>query len=194
MTDLLDGLPKRMLHVAPEPAFEIRLKHDIGHGYVTADRLDSRALSKMGTTHIACPMVSMDITQIAFPDESFDVIYVSHVLEYVQEDTKAICEFHRVLKNTGWAVILVLLTAEKTFEDASIIDPADRLRLLGQEDQVRRYGPDFVDRLRDAGFTVKITAKSHFLEDDEIQRMKLTHTSTGEVYYCTKHREGEHHS
>jgi len=83
---------------------------------------------------------------------------------------------------------LVPITAEKTFEASSIIDPADRLRLFGQEGWVRRYGPDFVDRLRDAGFTVKIIAKSDFLEDDEIQRMKLPQTSTGEIYYCTKHR------
>jgi len=180
-----------MLHVAPEPAFEIRLKHEVGAGYVTADLLDSKALSKLSkmiTTQLACPMVNMDITQIACPDESFDVIYASHVLEHAQEDVKAMCEFHRVLKNNGWAVFLVPITAEKTFEDASIIDPADRLRLFGQEDHVRRYGPDFVDRLRDAGFTVKITAKSDFLEDDEIQRVKLTHISTGEIYYCTKHR------
>jgi len=179
-----------MLHVAPEPAFEIRLKHDLGNGYVTADLLDSKELSKMVTTHIACPMFSMDITQIACPDESFDVIYASHVLEHVQEDVKAMCEFHRVLKNNGWAVFLVPITAEKTFEDASIIDPADRLRVFGQEDHVRRYGPDFVDRLRDAGFTVKITEKSHFLEDDEIQLMRLTH-ATGEIYYCTKNRNAD---
>ncbi len=175
-----------MLHVAPEPAFEIRLKHDVGAGYVTADLLDSKALSKMVATHIACPMVRMDITQIACPDESFDVIYASHVLQDVQEDVKAMCDFHRVLKNKGWAVFSVPITTEKTFEDASIIDPADRLRLFGNEDQVRRYGPDFVDRLKDAGFTVKIIAKSDFLEDDEIQRMKLTR-NTGEIYYCTKH-------
>ena len=87
-----------MLHVAPESAFEIRLKHDVGAGYVTADLLDSKALSKMVTTHIACPMVNMDITKIACPDESFDVIYATHVLEHVQEDVKAMCEFHRVLK------------------------------------------------------------------------------------------------
>ncbi len=97
------------------------------------------------------------------------------------------CEFHRVLKKNGWAILSVPRNAEKTFEDASIIDPADRLRLFGQEDHVRRYGPDFGDRLRDAGFTVKVTAKSDFLEDDEIQLMKLTH-ATGEIYYCTKHR------
>ncbi len=188
MTDLFDGRPKRMLHVAPEPAFEIRLKHDVGAGYVTADLLDPKALSKTINPHIACPMVRMDITQIACPDESFDVIYASHVLEEVQEDVKAMCDFHRVLKNNGWAVFLVAITAEKTFEDASTIDQADRSGLFGQKNQVRRYGPDFVDRLRDAGFTVKIIAKSDFLEEDEIQRMNLTNTSAGAIYYCTKHR------
>jgi hypothetical protein len=35
-----------------------------------------------------------------------------------------------------------------------VTDPADRDRLYGQFDHVRRYGPDVVDRLRAAGFGV----------------------------------------
>ena len=57
------------------------------------------------------------------PDESFDVIYCSHVLEHVPDDRKAMREFPRVLKRGGWAILLVPINAGKTYEDASITEP-----------------------------------------------------------------------
>jgi ubiquinone/menaquinone biosynthesis C-methylase UbiE len=99
-------------------------------------------------------MVKMDITNIQFPDETFDVVYCSHVLEHVPDDRKAMREFYRVLKSNGWAVLLVPIIVEKTFEDPSIDKPKDRLRLFGQSDHVRKYGRDYVDRLRESGFSV----------------------------------------
>lgn len=173
MTDLFAPPPKKMLHIAPEACFEARLKHRVGVGYLTADLFNP---------HV---MVKMDITDIQYPDETFDVIYCSHVLEHVPDDRKALREFFRVLKSDGWAILLVPVTAEKTFEDPSITDPVERLNAFGQEDHVRRYGPDYLDRLRDAGFRVKVSHVSDLFEKDEIIRMGLTPAS-GEIYFCTK--------
>ena len=50
----------RMLHVAPEPCFESRLRARVGAGYLTADLADP---------HVD---VRMDITQIQYPDATFD--------------------------------------------------------------------------------------------------------------------------
>ena len=71
----------------------------------------------------------MDIME--YPDESFDVIYCSHVLEHVPDDCKAMRESPRVLKRGGWAILLVPINAGKTYEDASITEPAERLRVFG---------------------------------------------------------------
>jgi SAM-dependent methyltransferase len=172
-TDLLDGRRKKMLHIAPESCFESKFKGLLGQDYLTADLRDPRA------------MMTMDITDIQYEDQSFDVIYCSHVLEHVQNDKKALRELFRVLKNDGWAILLVPITSETTVEDPSIVDPIERLRAFGQEDHVRKYGRDYVDRLREAGFTVEITKVDDLVCADEVVRMGLTPAS-GEVYHCTK--------
>jgi predicted SAM-dependent methyltransferase len=171
-TDLFDGQPKRVLHVAPEQCFNSRLQDRLGAGYLTADLLDPHVMERM------------DITSIHYPDEAFDVIYCSHVLEHVPDDLGAMREFHRVLKKGGWAVLLVPITADKTVEDPSIVDPSDRLRVFGQEDHVRNYGPDYVDRLRQAGFDVDITQVSDMIAADEAARMGISRA--GAIYRCRR--------
>lgn len=46
-TDLFDGKPKKMLHVAPEPCFESIFKDRLSGSYLTADLYDPRAMVKM---------------------------------------------------------------------------------------------------------------------------------------------------
>jgi SAM-dependent methyltransferase len=172
-TALFERGSLRMLHVAPERSLEPKFRAQLGDQYLTADLLDPRA------------MVRMDITAIQYADQTFDAIYCSHVLEHVPDDRRAMREFFRVLKNDGWAILLVPITASATFEDPSITDPQERLRLFGQEDHVRAYGPDYVERLREAGFTVAITKVADLASAAEAARMGLT-SASGEIYYCTK--------
>jgi len=172
-TTLFDGRAKNMLHVAPESCFEPILRQRLGDGYLTADLFDPDA------------MVQMDIMNLQYPDRAFDVIYCSHVLEHVQDDRKALREFYRVLRNDGWAILLVPIVTGVTIEDPAITDPAERLRVFGQEDHVRRYGKDYIDRLREAGFTVDVTTVEELVHADEAFRMGLSQ-ECGEIYYCTK--------
>lgn len=171
-TNLFDGRRKTMLHVAPEECLEERFRRRLGAGYVTADLLNPRA------------MVTMDVTNIQYPNHSFDVIYCSHVLEHVVDDRRAMREFRRVMKPGGWAILVVPITAERTFEDPSVIDPAERLRVFGQEDHVRRYGPDYVDRLREAGFRVEVTTITDLVTAETATRMGLTE-ACGDIYTCS---------
>lgn len=175
LTNLFDGSSRTMLHVAPEIQFENGLRAAVGPSYITADLLDPRA------------KVKMDITNIQYPDSFFDVIYCSHVLEHIPNDRLAMREFVRVLKPSGWAVIMVPCYPDrgKTFEDPSVTDPKERLRLFGQEDHVRIYGNDFIDRLNAAGFDVRVIRSSDFLSPAEIARFNLT-THSGDVFLCTK--------
>jgi SAM-dependent methyltransferase len=174
-TNLFDGQPKKMLHVGPEIQFEKALSRAVGTGYITAD--------------LAYPKVTvrMDLTQIPFPPDFFDVVFCSHVLEHVPDDRKAMQELARVLKLAGWAVIMVPCFPDRgpTFEDFTVTDPAERLKLFGQEDHVRIYGNDFVDRLAESGFEVAVVHPSDFLSPEEIIRFAISSFS-GDVFLCTK--------
>jgi SAM-dependent methyltransferase len=173
-TDLFSAnQARKVLHVAPEACMEPRFRQIIGGGYLTAD------LFAKGVD------VKTDITDIRFPKDSFDVIYCSHVLEHVSDDRKAIREFYRILKSGGWAVLLVPITVEQTFEDPSIAGPEEKLRCFGQQNHVRCYGIDYFDRLRAAGFTVNRIFPHNFLSEKEIRQMGIT-KAAGEICYCEK--------
>lgn len=171
-TDLLDGRRKKLLHVAPEVQLTRLFKSHSQIDYLSADLCSPRA------------MVKMDIMDIQYPAETFDVAYCSHVLEHVPDDRKAMREFHRVLKPGGWAILLVPITAEKTYEDPSVTSPQERERLFGQHDHVRRYGLDYADRLREAGFEVTEDDYASHIDKDEAQRYGVR--SDDVVYLCRK--------
>jgi SAM-dependent methyltransferase len=171
-TPLFDGSPKRMLHIAPEACLEPKFRRIPGLNYLTADLLDPGA------------MVMMDITDIQYPDNSFDVIYCSHVLEHVPDDRKAMRELHRVLAPDGWAVLQVPITAGRTFEDPSVVDPAERERLFGQHDHVRVYGTDYKERLKEAGFRVLCFSAADVVGRENVRRMGICESE--EIYFCQK--------
>ena len=127
-------------------------------------------------------MVAVDITDIPYPDSSFDVIYCSHVLEHVPEDRKAMRQMHRLLRPGGWALIIVPIRGECTFEDTTVTSPEERKRLFGQCDHVRRYGPDVADRLREAGFRVTVYSKRIVTGKEDIRRFGLG----GVILFCEK--------
>ena len=140
------ALPK-MLHIAPEVALMRKFKKmyaSTPDRYITAD--------------LESPLADMhfDVQQIPLEAESFDAIICNHIMEHVEDDGKALRELYRIMRRGGWGVILspVELEREKTFEDDTITDPAERTRIFGQYDHRRIYGRDYAARLREAGFEV----------------------------------------
>ncbi len=141
--ELLRGA-RRLLHFAPEHTLERRLSK-LPLDYVTAD-LDPAKGS-----------LQLDLVALDLPDECFDAILCSHVLEHVPEDRAAMSELRRVLTPDGWCIVMVPidLARDATYEDPSITDPAERERHFWQHDHVRVYARDIEDRLREAGFGVE---------------------------------------
>jgi len=96
---------------------------------------------------------NMDI----YDDNNFDFIICSHVLEHIDDDTKAISELYRVLKQGCKSIIMVpiLLNLTKDYENPEITDPGERWKHFGQNDHVRLYSKrGFIGKLMSAGFSV----------------------------------------
>ena len=133
---------QKVLHIAPEACFIRRFEKLHGAQYITAD--------------IESPLakVKMDIHDIPFEPNTFDVVLCNHVLEHVRNDIRAINEIHRVLKPGGFAILQIPFfspVGDSTFEDATITDKREREKIFGQDDHVRRYGKDYPTRISKGG-------------------------------------------
>ena len=170
---LLSG-KKKVLHIAPEPIFAKLLKSFTEIDYLSADLDPSLA------------MVGMDLTNIAYPDASFDAVLCYHVLEHIPDDVQAMRELHRVLKPGGWAILQSPLEAsrETTYEDFTIVTPEAREQAFKQGDHVRIYGRDYKSRLVQAGFTLKLDTFASDLKPEVAARYCIDQEE--DIYFCTK--------
>jgi SAM-dependent methyltransferase len=133
-----------VLHFAPEPAIAAFLqKYHVQ--YTSADLLRSDVDRNWNIEDVDCP------------NSQYDVIVCSHVLEHVN-DRKALQELHRILRPGGVLLVMVPIVegCEETYEDETVTDPGDREIHFGQYDHVRVYGANFMQRLVEAGFDVKV--------------------------------------
>jgi predicted SAM-dependent methyltransferase len=136
----------KVLHVAPEPNLSFWLRSKVELDYVSAD------LSGDDVD------LNFDLARIPFADSTFNAIICNHVFEHIPNDRRAMAELFRVLKPGGWAMLQVpiSLCLTATYEDFSITDPMDRERAFGQNDHVRIYAMDYVDRLKQTGFAIEL--------------------------------------
>lgn len=149
---------KRILHFAPERVLR-RLFEARAASYRTADLAGGRADLELDIS---------DMHSVAAGE--YDLLVACDVLEHVADDRRAIREVFRILAPEGAAIFTVPQqdALATTFEDPAISDPADRLRLFGQHDHLRIYGADFIARLADAGFRVRVVSEQDF--DQELVR------------------------
>jgi predicted SAM-dependent methyltransferase len=168
---VLNGSGYRTLHVSPEPPIAPWLKR-ISKDYIGID-IDGTA------------MVQMDVTDLKLPDNSQNLVWCSHVLEHVPADRKAMSEMYRVLVPGGMAVIQIPIGGEKTYENPEVTTPQDRLKHFLQEDHVRLFGMDIVQRLEEAGFQVQVK-RAEELDPAVVKKHALSFRTTNEVFVCTK--------
>ncbi len=164
----------KLLHIAPELCFMKILEAMPNIEYITAD--------------IESPLakVKMDVHSIPFDEATFDVVFCNHVMEHVENDLKAMSEIHRVLKPGGWAIIQSPVYPElpKTIEDTAITTPEEKEKVYGQNDHMRKYGNDYSQRLRRAGFKVKEDDFLNELSEETRRRYALPKEEI--IYLCVK--------
>jgi predicted SAM-dependent methyltransferase len=175
-TNLLKSLEKiNLLHVAPEVGLQKIIKSNKNINYVSMDK----------SSHLA--EHHMDIENIEFEDNYFEVVIANHVFEHVSNDKKAMKEIYRVMKPEGWAILQVPISMKlkNTYEDSSITNPEERIKAFGQNDHIRIYGKDYKNKLSDVGFEVKV---SYFGRDEitkeDCERYGINDAEA--VYFCVK--------
>jgi hypothetical protein len=132
-SQVMDILGKRydfstmsILHLSPEEFFIDRFRNEFGT--YTSANLDPK------------PGIDMllDLTDTDLPDESYDVIYASHVFEHIEDDVAAAKTVHRLLTPNGFAVLPVPIVCDATVEFPE--------RVETEYGHVRGPGPDYFDR------------------------------------------------
>jgi len=136
----------RILHVAPEPHVESLLRELSLFQYTTCD------LQRIDVDR------TYDISNIPVADEVYDIVICNHVLEHVDDATRAISEIYRTLTWGGWAMLQVPISPvlPGTIEGSEIESAQDRALKFGQADHRRIFGEDYPSILESAGFSVDI--------------------------------------
>jgi SAM-dependent methyltransferase len=182
-TNLFSGKQKEKLsHFAPEHCFQKNFSKRREIEYFPCDFSPELYDCKDAVN----PVLKVDIINIPFPEESFDVILCSHVLEDIPDDARAMSELFRVLRKGGWAILQVPIDykREKTYEDFSIVSPEAREIAFGQNDHVRWDGRDYKERLAKAGFVVTEDEFVKTFSSKEIFRYGFS--SSELIYFCQK--------
>ena len=152
-------------------------------------RLDETCVTRRhGTSQIVQPTSIWNLTKLAQPDESWDVMIAYHVFEHIPDDRAGMREMFRVLKPGGFAVLQVPVRDEPDSLEDPTADEQTRITKFLQFDHVRYYGwKNFADRLTEAGFDVQIERYGLDLSPDLIREYGLDHTER--IYIARKPRK-----
>jgi SAM-dependent methyltransferase len=155
--------PLDVLHVAPEPVFESRLR-----------ALDNLSAYVAGDLYPKGRQVRIDLTAIDRPDDSFDMVLCNHVLEEVPDDRRAMREIARVLRPGGRFITQTPFdpSRERTLE-GQVMSALARRRTYGAAVNVRLYGRDLADRLSEAGLEVSHERYLEQLPEAVVERHAL---------------------
>lgn len=166
---------KRILHFAPERNLYPLISSADYVEYVCGD-LDTKNYS-----HLSRKIERIDVTDIAYPDESFDIVICNHVLEHIPDDARAMKEILRVLRKSGMAILMVPVgtNLQDTYEDPSKVTEEERAVAFGQYDHVRVYAEkNYMERLKSAGFE----ADAHTLDMDTEETRKYGINPREKIY------------
>ena len=152
----------KLLHVAPDACMRQRLIKNEHLTYMGIDRFTPGHSYPPATIH-------GDIENLDLEDESQDLVICLHVLEHVDDDRRSLSEMRRVLKPGGIAVLAFpFLNGELTYEDPTIVSPAERNEAFGQWGHVRLFGEDVAERMSEAGFKPKKITPQNIWNEQEI--------------------------
>lgn len=134
-------------------------------------------------------MQKIDIHEIPYPENHFDVSISLDVLMHVDDDQQAIRELVRIQNPKGWSIHLVSIdkSLEKTVQPEDL-NELDRLEVFGHFDYKRNYGKDYPDILGAHGFQVQIIEVDTYTTQEERERYRIPQDF--KIYLCCLEGQG----
>jgi len=152
---------KKILHIAPEDAIITKIAENHPDEYILGD-IDPRNNKT----------IIMDVSNISYEDNHFDIAICNHVLEHVHNYRKAFAEIYRVLKPSGFAILQTPLSRllKSHFHDDAINSNELRSYFYGATSHLRLFSETkFFEELEDSGFTLEIIPHSKFFTDKDAE-------------------------
>lgn len=111
------------------------------------------------------PFYKIDLTNLQFNDNSFDVVIANHILEHIENYSKALSEIYRVMKPGAYAILQTPYSAAiyNNFEDYMIDSEELRIKYYGQEDHLRIFGLRLFDDIIHSGFDLHLYSHRNVL-------------------------------
>lgn len=150
----------RTLHFAPELGIEEKIRNR-NKNYYTAD-------IKQGKADLV-----IDMTNMPFENDKFDLIIANHVLEHIGDERKAIAELKRCTRPKGKFILSFPVCLDVLTQENDTLEKKERIFLFGQEDHVRLYGRDFASTLEQHGLRVEVYRPNKILTEQQIENLKL---------------------
>lgn len=160
----------KLLHVSPEFAIKDSLKKMNNIDYLSID------------IHKDMADYVMDVTDLKFEENSFDLIICSHVLGFVFDENKALNELRRVLKTNGILIIQTHFYNESNSKNLELSSTFNKF-LYTENDLLRLHGIDFVQKLKALNFVVEILDYSNSIK---FSKFKLGSGEREKLIICFK--------
>lgn len=169
----------KILHVAPEPCFT-------DYFDTFASEYHPTDLTPERYTYYYPDIKKADLTSLEFPNDYFDLVLCNHVLEHIVDDTKAVSEVYRVLKNNGIAILQVPYSKKiaNNIENNKLTSRSERLQAFGQDDHVRVYAlQQYHQLLKNTGFKLSVFKPDY---SNSFIKNKLSLYESEELTICYK--------
>ncbi|WP_188465544.1 class I SAM-dependent methyltransferase [Bizionia arctica] len=137
---------KKVLHFSPSKSLKTKIESFNDIEYITTDFVGEFNATKR-----------LNIESIDEPNDAYDLIICYHILEHVENDTKAMEELERILKPEGRCIIQTPFKAGDIYENDTVKTDEERLIHFGQKDHLRIYSAEgLINRLKSVGFNTKL--------------------------------------
>lgn len=170
---IFDGRPRSVLHISPERPLRRRLARQPGIRYAAGG-----IHPEQGDRHL-------DLTSLAVPSNSVDLLYAGYVLMMIADEMAAIRESYRVLRPGGMAILQLPIFREVSI-DYRGDDSRECLCLFSDPGMHHIFGEDIFERFRQAGFEVVRVPYSRMLSPAIRQRYGL---EAQDIVVCVKPAE-----